>query len=66
MSLTAELTCAFNNLIGDLFRNFYNEVKEEKRDMRVERGLGGRFRGTHERKKVGQECRPSVKVGGKK
>jgi hypothetical protein len=37
-------------------------VKEEKRDMRVERGLGGRFGGAHERKEVGEECRPSVKV----
>jgi hypothetical protein len=66
VSLTAELTCAFDNLIRDFFRNFYNEVKEEKREMRVERGLGGRFGGAHERKKIGQECRPSVKVGGKK
>jgi len=53
MSLTAELTCAFNNLIRDLFRDFYNKVKEEKRDMRIERGLGGRFGGANERKKIG-------------
>jgi hypothetical protein len=53
VSLTAELTCAFDNLIRDLFRNFYNKVKEEKREMRVERGLGGRFGGAHERKKIG-------------
>ena len=39
MPLTGELTCAFDDLIRDLFRNFYNKVKEEKRDMRVERGL---------------------------
>jgi len=62
MSITAKLTRAFDNLIRDLFRNFYDKVKEEKRDMRVERGLGGRFGGAHERKEVGEECRPSVKV----
>jgi hypothetical protein len=53
MSLAAELTCAFDNLIRDLFRNFYNKVKEEKREMGVERGLGGRFGGAHERKEIG-------------
>jgi hypothetical protein len=41
MSFTAELTSAFDYLIGDLFRDLYDKVKEEKRDMRVERGLGG-------------------------
>ena len=66
MSLTGELTCAFDNLIRNLFRNFYNKVKEEERDMRVERGLGGRFSGAHVRKKVREECGPSVQVRGKK
>jgi len=30
MSLTAELTRAFDDLIRDLFRNLYDKMKEEK------------------------------------
>jgi hypothetical protein len=62
MSITVELTCALDDLIRHFLRDLYYKVKEEKRDVRIKRVLRGRFGRMHERKKVGEECRPSIEI----